>query len=347
MNIYGRLAGRAEVSKPTALNIEENSSETPKNTTTEPVNTETPSPQRQTVSQTPPQTSSEISEEVDLSPKSEQKTPPNTAQKQEEDNIKQEENLDHEQEPPGLKPFKSIQENIQRCWKNCLIIIPCIPSWEDSLVTDVKIDLHQEVLLSQTVFKVFENEDKSWNSSYWKRLIRKTCPINKEAMDAQKSRLWHKIEKKENEIKGKITKEHSYIDKLLLQPTQSQESSSSSEATTVNNSEDNTPKANEKLLFSNNEVLEFFPNLHNHSKKLSILREITTTVETNYQLFPKRSYDTENMIKRPVQQVMRSGYYGHNMSYFEGNNMYSAQNSFVNRQESERYASYPIFNKNF
>ena len=347
MNIYGKLAGRAEISKPLALNIEENSSETPRNTTTEPANTETPSPQRQRVSQTPPQTSPETNAEIDLSPKSEQKTPPNTAQKQEEDNIKQEESLDHEREPPGLKPLKTIQENIQRCWKNCLIIVPSIPSWEDSLITDVKVDLLQEVLLSQTVFKVFENEDKSWNSSYWKRLIRRTCPINKETMDAQKSCLWDKIEKKESEVKGRMTKEHSYIDKLLLQPTQPQESSSSDETTTMNNNEDNTPKANEKLLFSNNEVLEFFPNLHNYPKDLSLARKATTIVETNYQLFPKRSYGTENIIRRPVQQMMRSGYYHHNMSHFGGNNMYSAQNSFVNRQESERYASYPIFNKNF
>jgi len=210
MNIYGKIAGKAEPAKPNSLNEEEN---VPEITQTnyyledDPLSNSFQNKQEVSI----PRQVLIGKNENDGLQQSGQLVP---TQKQ----IIQEEFLQQEK---ILKDQSEHQEQIlQSSWNNCVLLTTNDFSIKELIEPESKTDLYQEILINYMAFKVFENEDQINESLYWKKLLKIPTSNNNanniEKLNLTKYSLWDKIEIKEQEIRAQIASDSSYVEKLLL-----------------------------------------------------------------------------------------------------------------------------------
>jgi len=265
MNIYGKLAGKAELTKQASTQND-----------IPPPSSETQDHEQQTkIPEKEPSTPTITEAQIPL-PDSKNTTDPSSNSKStnEDSHHGTEEKKIHSSDTPIPTPTP-ITKKPQPCWKNCVIITPCaLPQKEPFLPPDTKTDVHQEILLSYVAYKVFENEDESWESFYWRRLLRK--PSNNDMGNAKKRMkfsIWEKIEEKEKEVHSRVMNDSQYLENLL------------SSITSVPEKQDPAPEES-----SNKEVLEFFPgiNMRFQAPFATVKRTQPQENYQGYNLFPKK-----------------------------------------------------------
>lgn len=86
-----------------------------------------------------------------------------------------------------------------------MILTPCAVIQKEPMIPDVKTDIHQEIFLSYVAYKVFENEDESWESFSWRRPLRKSC-CHDVVSSKKRSKfcIWEKIEEIEKEVHSRV-----------------------------------------------------------------------------------------------------------------------------------------------
>ncbi len=282
MNIYGKLAGKAELTKQNATQNDIPPTENQE------IDHHNENPQETKIPEEP------IEPKIPI-PTSDSKSTT------EESHHGTEEKKPYSSSIPPMStlPNPPILKKPQPCWKNCVIITPCpLPQMEPFLPPDItNTDVHQEILLSYVAYKVFENEDESYESFYWRKLLRK--PSNNDMGNANKRMkfsIWEKIEEKEKEVHSRVMNDSQYLENLLL---------------SIKKQQDPVPEESE----SNNskeEVLQFFPGIN-----MRFQDPFRPQPQENYQgyynLFPKKqNMGMRNYPFQKQQQISSSSHYENN-----------------------------------
>lgn len=336
MNIYGKIAGKAEITKPASINSDDNDPDHPKSPAAEEEDQNSNQdfedterlytrPLRETKSGLESKSYIWVKKQVkiDKNPLMEKPVP--------------------EEPESDVSPKNSPPPRIaQKCWQNCVILGFC-PSSEESSTSEAKADISQEYLLKRTAFKVFENEDRSWESFSWKRLLRSYPP---DSGTIKASPLWEEIEKKEEEIQQGLAKSSGsildFFTKKSKAAAEKVEKVEKVKTVPPPPPKNTTDLARQKLqTIAANELSKFFPHTQSSQQRelLSRREQVNMQYERGYNrgFVPTWTYQGAAWIPEKNPQA----------SYFRGNSNPLVQNSFSMNEENEPYTLYSGYNKNF